>query len=252
MTTNRSSEELRMRELIVPELRRRYPSARIIHELPLRYSTNRIDLAAITETEIISVEIKSSKDVTDRLEAQLRGFMPICSTIIVALAPKWNEQLPALEVNVPAGKGFRSYTAIRPRRTEAQEIIYRVGHGGIGIWTVDAGAGSIAETERAHRNRSWRPWLYRMLDVLHVSELITVAARHRTWSGKRPTHDDLVQACADLMTGREIVTAVCRALRERNAFAVGTDAPSNLAETLLPGTDTKAGLPESPSPRAAE
>ena len=50
-----------MRALIVPELRKRWPAARIVHELPLRYSTRRIDLAAITETEIISVEIKSSK-----------------------------------------------------------------------------------------------------------------------------------------------------------------------------------------------
>ena len=31
------------------------------------YSSNRIDLAAVTETEIVSVEIKSSRDVLDRL-----------------------------------------------------------------------------------------------------------------------------------------------------------------------------------------
>ena len=47
--TLRSDEELQMRALIVPELRKRYPSGRIIHELPLRYSTSRIDLAAVTE-----------------------------------------------------------------------------------------------------------------------------------------------------------------------------------------------------------
>ena len=63
MTTNRSSEELAMRDLVVPELRRRWPTARIIHELPTRYSSNRIDLAAVTESAIIGVEIKSSRDV---------------------------------------------------------------------------------------------------------------------------------------------------------------------------------------------
>jgi hypothetical protein len=111
MTTNRSGEELAMRALIVPELRKRYPSARIIHELPLRYSSNRIDLAAVTETEIISVEIKSSRDSLDRLEGQLRAFQPISARIITALAPKMTDierqillnQIAILEAMIPRG-----------------------------------------------------------------------------------------------------------------------------------------------------
>lgn len=220
MTQNRSSEELEMRALIVPELRKRYPTARIIHELPLRYSTNRIDLAAVTEREIIGVEIKSSRDVIDRLEAQLRAFNPIAHHVIVALAPKWNEQLPMLERVRPGG--VTSYSA---QYTEAQEIIHRVNGAHIGIWTVDAEAQTITVTSEPYRNRAWRPWHYRMLDVLHVAELVEVAARHRCWSGKRPVHAEIVQACADLMTGPEIIRAVCRALRARAAFAQGTDAP---------------------------
>lgn len=214
MTTNRSSEELAMRELIVPRLRADYPLARIIHELPLRYSTNRIDLAAVTETEIISVEIKSSKDVSDRLEAQLRAFQPISARMIIALAPVWNVKLPSTE------KPFRGGTSYILRYTEAQEIIRRVG-GAREIWTVDADAGSIDVTDSGYRNS--RPWLAHMLFMLHVSELVAIASRHRCWSGKRPVHEKLVEACHDLMTGREIVTAVCRALRERDAFATGTD-----------------------------
>ena len=98
---NRSSEELAMRDLVVAELRRRWRSAQIIHELPLRYSAKRIDLAAITDAEIISVEIKSSRDVVDRLEAQVRAFLPISTRVIVALAPKWNEKLPLREEKYP-------------------------------------------------------------------------------------------------------------------------------------------------------
>jgi hypothetical protein len=214
MTTNRSSEELAMRELIVPRLRADYPAARIIHELPLRYSSNRIDLAAVTEGEIISVEIKSSKDVSDRLEAQLRAFQPISSRMIVALAPVWNTKLPMLE------KSFRGGTSYTRQYTEAQDIIERVG-GAREIWTVDAESGLIDVTDKGYRNS--RPWLAKMLFMLHVSELVAIASRHRCWSGKRPVHETLVEACHDLMTGREIVTAVCRALRERDAFAVGTD-----------------------------
>jgi hypothetical protein len=215
---NRSSEELRMRELIVPELRKRCPSARIIHELPLRYSERRIDLAAVTESEIISVEIKSSKDVADRLEAQLRGFLPISSQVIVALAPKWNEKLPSIE------RKRKDYTSYSPQYTEAQEIINRVGwHPFVEVWTVDADAGTIHITDRAHRKQ--QPWASRLLDILHVSELVSIAGKHRCWQGKRPRHTDLVTACVELMTGREIVAAVCGALRNRSAFGRDSDPP---------------------------
>ncbi|MES5483599.1 hypothetical protein QMZ05_12645 [Bradyrhizobium sp. INPA03-11B] len=217
MTTNRSDEELAMRGLIVPELRKRYPGARIIHELPLRYSSNRIDLAAVTESEIVSVEIKSSRDVMDRLEAQLRAFIPISSRIIAALAPRWNEKLPTIRTEHPSGGvGFRQ------QYTPTQEIIRRVG--GVEIWTVDAAAGAITEMDGGYY-RARKPWLAEMLDMLHVAELVAVAERHCIAVGKRPAHLTLVSALVDLLQGREVVAAVCRALRARAAFCEGTDAP---------------------------
>jgi hypothetical protein len=221
--SNRSPEELAMRELVVARLRLDYPSARIIHELPLRYSSNRIDLAAVTETEIVSVEIKSSRDVSDRLEGQLRAFQPISARMIIALAPVWNVKLPLLEKPF-RDRGGRSVTSFISQYTEAQSIVDRVG-GAREIWTVDADAGSIDITDSGYRNS--RPWLAKMLDMLHVAELVEVASRHHCWSGKRPVHEQLVAACHDLMTGREIVTAVCAALRRREAFARGTDPPNN-------------------------
>lgn len=217
MITNRSSEELRMRELIVPVLREQFSGARIIHELPLRYSTRRIDLAAVTETEIVSVEIKSSKDVIDRLEAQVRAFAPVSSRLIVALAPCWNLELPA---RVERGAGFTRHI---PQYTEAQDVLRRIGHHWIETWTVDAEAGSV---QQSYRNRlANRPWLSAMLDMLHVAELIAIADRHRVSYGKRPTHAFLVEQIADFLTGAEVRTAVCQALRARDAFAAGTDAP---------------------------
>lgn len=222
---NRSAEEGQMRALIVPELRKRYPDARIIHELPLRYSTNRIDLAAVTPREIVSVEIKSSKDVADRLEAQIRAFLPISSRVIVALAPRWNEKLPTTAAERVSKEGVR-FTAFSRKHTECQDIIQRVGAGGepLETWTVDAKQGSIVVTEGAYR-RDGHPWLVKMLDILHVAELVEVARRHKCWQGKRPVHLDVRNACADLMTGREIVAAVCRALRARDAFAAASDPP---------------------------
>lgn len=216
----RSGEELAMRDLIVPELRRRYPDARIVHELPLRYSSNRIDLAAIRPNEIISVEIKSSRDVADRLEAQIRAFLPISSRVIVALAPKWNEQLPYKVIESSAS------TSYVPQSTPMQELIEHIG-GATETWTVDAEQAAITVTRDHYRDAL--PNTAELLHMLHVAELTDIAGRHRVLSGKA-RHVDLVRACFDLMTGREIVTSVCAALRARDAFAHGTDAPIKQAE----------------------
>jgi hypothetical protein len=218
--SNRSSEEMEMRKLVVQKLRSRWPEARIVHELPLRYSSNRIDLAAICPTEIISVEIKSSRDVADRLEAQLRAFLPISSRIIVALAPKWNEKLPEKEVFLK--RDGRNVTSYLRQLTEPQEVIHRVG-GCLDVWTVDADAGSIEVTSESYRTE--RPWSFQLLHMLHVTELLHIATKHRCWQGKHPVHLDLANACNDLMTAREVTAAVCSALRARAAFAAESDPP---------------------------
>lgn len=218
---NRSPEELRMRELVVPHLREMYPTARIIHELPLRFSSNRIDLAAVTETEIIAVEIKSSRDVIDRLENQIRAFSPIVSRMIVALAPKWNVSLPLIEEERPdGGKRWRA------QYTETQQIINRIG--GCEVWTVDATTGLVDRT-KTWATRPPAPWGAEMLHMLHVVEIAEVAGRHRIIPdgprSKKPNHLDYVKACARRMTGDEIAAAVCRALRRRDAFDRASDPP---------------------------
>jgi hypothetical protein len=219
---NRSSEELAMRVLCAAELRRLWPSARIIHELPTRYSENRIDLAAVTETDLVALEIKSSVDVADRLEAQIRAFLPIAHRIIVALAPRWNEQLPMRFETRKLSNG-QTYTAGSPRYTEAQAAIQRVGAAQVCIWTVDARAGTVKCG--APTFRRGQPWARRMLDILHRSELVSVAEAHRIGAGPRTPHFDLATSCAELMTGREVERAVCAALRARAAFARESDPP---------------------------
>lgn len=214
---NRSNEELRMRELVVAKLRQQFPSARIVHELPLRYSSNRIDLAAITETEIVSVEIKSSKDVADRLEKQVRSFLPVSSRVIVALAPKWNPDPTLVWTDTKYGRhGSYEYTAV-------QTLLRGLG-GPIETWTVSAEAGTIKATDGEwHDNRPG--WALMMLDMLWREELLAIAGSHRICLPKRPTHMDARNACEELMTGREIRAAVCRALRRRSAFDKASDGP---------------------------
>lgn len=209
-----------MREIVTAYLRQTYPSARIIQELPLRYSTNRIDVAAVTQAEIIAVEIKSGRDVLDRLERQLRTFAPVCSRLLVALAPIWNVQLPRLE---KPGRLAGSTMQI-PQFTPAQEVIRSVRESHIEIWDC------CAETGRFERTEGWgaankHPWASRALDILHRTELITIGRRHRLFDGDKYNHTAMVDICAQGLKGREVMRAVCTALRARAAFAAGTDAP---------------------------
>ena len=214
---NRSAEELRMRELVVDELRSMYFGARIIHELPLRYSHRRIDLAAVTEEDIIAVEIKSSRDVVDRLEDQLRGFIPVASRIIVALAPKWNPKRELVWVKDESGRQLGVY----PPPSKAQEVIQRVG-GPVSTWTVCAETGKVE-----HWDGRWaathRPWSCKLLDLLWRAELFQVAFEHGVYVPKSAPHATVRDACEAAMTGRQVRRAVCKALRQRNAFDKASD-----------------------------
>jgi hypothetical protein len=216
--SRRSSEELTMRGIVDRWLRELWPSARIIHELPLRYSSNVIDVAAVTKTTIHAVEIKSSRDTLDRLEAQVRSFSPIATRLSVALAPCWNIELPMKVIDNP--RGGRTFI---PRLTEAQVILARNSASHIGTWTCCAVTDSIQKTDGGW-NDNIHPDTFRLLHMLRVEELVRIADKNGL-----PTHDAvhrrLVAACWDAMTGRQIVRAVCAALRARDAFCDGTDPP---------------------------
>lgn len=231
----RSAEEGAMRAIVAQHLRARWPFARVIHEFPLRYSRSSIDMAAITETDIIGVEIKSSRDVIDRLERQLRGFVPICTKIIVALAPKWNEKLPSLEK-----PGRRGGTIYESQLTEAQAVIARVQETSIETWTC------CHETETMkNTNGGWGsqklPWPARMLDILHCVELELILSGGIV-PHKPRAHELLVRLVHDRLTGPQIIKAVCRALRTRPGFAAESDPP-------VPGTRVTTSWAD-PVPRA--
>lgn len=214
----RSEEEGAMRCIVAAKLRDEYPGARIIHELPLRYSTNSIDMAAVTDSAIVAVEIKSSRDKLDRLERQLRAFAPICHRLIVALAPKWNEKLPAIEAREKYGFSYRTPL------TEAQRIIAGVSESFIETWTVCASSSSVERTDGGY-SRNEHPWAFRALYILHVAELKQILVKRCISSGGRYTHDVMVHAICAQLPGLDVMRAVCAALRTRAAFDQASDPP---------------------------
>ena len=216
-------EEAKMRALIVAELRKRWPDARIVHELPLFAmrggQKRRIDLAAITPTEIIAVEIKSGGDTLDRLEAQVRAFVPVASRVIVALAPVWNTPRPGQSPQQRA-------------QTDGMLILHRIDEPSVEPWIVDAAAGTVTLDRGGWRPSS--PWLSRMIAMLDLDELAEIARRHRLPCGRESTREDLLRDCVDHLSGREIVRATCAALRARERWVKygASDRPIPLPEFI--------------------
>lgn len=82
-----SEAEERIRVKAEAWLRQRCPDARIIHELVLEQGGSRIDLAAVTPDMIVAVEIKSERDVLDRLKHQLEAALKVADHVVLAASP---------------------------------------------------------------------------------------------------------------------------------------------------------------------
>jgi hypothetical protein len=83
-----SEAEERIRAKVEAEFRRRWPDARIVHELVLNQGGVRIDLAAITEDALIVAEIKSERDVLKRLAGQVKASLRVAQGVWVVVADK--------------------------------------------------------------------------------------------------------------------------------------------------------------------
>ena len=83
-----SAAEERIRTKAEAMLRRAFPDARVIHELVLRQGGCRIDLAAVTPDRLICVEVKSERDVLDRLPDQVEAMRRVCDAWCCVTAAK--------------------------------------------------------------------------------------------------------------------------------------------------------------------
>jgi hypothetical protein len=83
-----SEAEERIRAKVEAEFRRRWPDARIVHELVLNQGGVRIDLAAITEDALIVAEIKSERDTLTRLAGQVKASLRVAQCVWVVVADK--------------------------------------------------------------------------------------------------------------------------------------------------------------------
>lgn len=172
-----SEAEERIRAKAEAALREAFSDARIIHELVIRRGGCRIDLAAVTPTRLVVAEVKSERDVLDRLKRQVEQAREVCDGLVVVVAEKhldkarkvagWGDTCVEDEVGLQLSR-FTSRAMLRS--------------------TTNAPA---------------------RLAMLWAEELRAVGM------GRGSRHENIIYA-ADSLTGSEVRRRVCAALRARH------------------------------------
>lgn len=175
-----SPAEERIRLKAEAGLRRAFPDARIVHELVVRQGSCHLDLAAITPTKLILVEVKSERDVLTRLERQLREARAVADGLLVVTALKHLDAVRRSDMAGWANACLEDEVADHLERRTARDVL------------------------RATTNAPAR------LAMLWASELRVIAQ-----SGSKAARTESIIRAADSLTGSEVRRAVCAALRAR-------------------------------------
>jgi hypothetical protein len=173
-----SASEERIRLKAEHALRAAYPEARIIHELVVEQGSCRLDLAAVTPTRLILVEVKSEKDVLDRLEKQVRKAKAVADGVLVVTTHK----------HIDKARKVAGY-----RTTCLEDDVSRFLEGYHRRDVLEAATNAPAR-----------------LGMLWAQELRIVAGM-----GRKSTRTHCIRFAADNLTGAECRMRVCAALRAR-------------------------------------
>lgn len=207
-----SEAEERLRAKGEAFLRQRYPHARIIHELKLNGGETRIDLAAVMPNRIVLAEVKSERDVLDRLGRQLADALQVTGSVYAFIAGKHGDKLAAA----------CNYGDAYDRQLTVS--LYRVG-----VFLDDGdrltprGHDDVDRMGLAHL-----PNTRALLDLLWAAELKALLTHHSLSFTPRATMQFTMRVALDNLTGRQIRDGVCRALMGR-PFA-RADAKTERAE----------------------
>lgn len=209
MPAYRSAAEAEIRQAVVARIRAIRPGARILHEVIA--GANRIDVMAVDEAEIITVEIKSAKDKLDRLPAQLAQMAAVSSHAIVALHERFLvEQLTNRAAAHSERDGVFYLKAVPPHLQrhvswvypERRRSLHADGWDLLARWVSPK---PLAETALPHAALSllWRE------ELRSLCRHLGVPVRSRARSGA------LIEALRWRCTGAELTHGICTALRTR-------------------------------------
>jgi len=210
----KSEAEREIRDAVVNRLRMHLPGCRIIHELALGGS--RTDVAAVTETELYVVEVKSEKDTLKRLKEQMRFARECATGVIIAAHRKFFDETP--------------YANGEPRLIFPEENRYRADK----VWCYPEPEESYT-TALFHRwdmpfESKWcHPRLnpHGMLSLLLKQELIDVCNSLDISVKTKDRWCDIYRNILWRATGEEMTPMACKHLRARE-FAEADSAIQNV------------------------
>lgn len=170
--------------------RARWPDATVIHEFPV--GGCRVDLCFVCPDTIIGVEIKSSRDTLKRLPRQLKDYQAAFPEVWVAFATRWLSHF------------------------HGSEVPWNIGH-----LLVDQGnlTEDIPHYTDPFPHPAMRDLMLTapMLWLAHKPEVQALLRSHGIYFKSRLRSPELMQLAARNLTGDQIVTGVCAAIRARAA-----------------------------------
>lgn len=211
MPAHRSEAEAEVRLAVVERLRVIRPAARIIHEIKATDLGNRIDVLAVSDAEIIAVEIKSKKDTLKRLPKQIEAMKGCAHHVIAALHEKFLRPTKTWQGNHHFEKDGEFFTHVPPDEAVGSEpwIYPEIERGGkfdhLARWSEPKLAPQQALPENA-------------LDILWRGELLALCHHLGLSLPRRPTMDVMKTALRWNCSGGEITKGICIALRARDCI----------------------------------
>lgn len=217
----RSAAEQEIRDAVVERLRKLRPRARICHEVNVNGQwSNRIDLLAVDEAELIAVELKSEKDTLKRANDQIAAMKLVAHHTILALhechlVESETNQHAAHYSKLDRKYWMRHIPDDVKIRWDTIAWVYPEyercphGYGNVGMWR---------EPERCYE----RALPHDAINMLWREELLELCGKLRISVGKRPNMTEMIRALRWHANGRELTAGICSALRRRK-FAEADD-----------------------------
>lgn len=175
-----SQSEERIRLKAEAALRASFPDARIIHELVVKQGSCRLDLAAVTPSRVITIEVKSERDVLTRLPDQCAQAGAVSDLFMACVTTKHLDQ--------------------------ARELV-----GWLNAATEDNISSELSSRWCQRRVMQGLCNSPARLEMLWANELRVVAE-----SGGKANRTDSIIRASEYFTGSEVRKRVCAALRARH------------------------------------
>ncbi len=220
MPAYRSSDEAEVRDAAVSRLRSLRPTARIIHEIN-NGCINRVDVLAVSKTEIIALEVKSKKDTLDLLDGQIKGMSLIAHHTILAVHESLLDEVVTNQWAARAERDGAFYRRVSPvlsgRRAE--------------LWVYP----ELPRDQWRGPNDTLNEVLpASALEMIWKDELITLCHHNRLPTNTRTRAYDMRRMLLWNCSGRDLVTGICATLRARNCIEADPAIPFALIQKDVP------------------